>query len=370
MSADKLGYFRWGEIGGKFVLTNDAGEWHALEHDDFEQFLKGDISAEHADYKALVAKGFLRDGLDTSRMADAVRRKKFFLNQGPHLHIFITSLRCNQSCKYCHASRADMDKVETDMSLDTAKKAVDLAMQSTSPYICFEFTGGEPTVNMPVIKFVLEYSKEKNKYENKTLEYSIVTNMTYMTEENAEYLLANDIYVCTSLDGPEELQLEPWLGEKGGNAYDNVVKWMKYFNRRYVEMGRDPELWHVDALMTTTRKTFDQWKELVDLYVELGIRNIHIRPLNPFGFASKTWRVIGYSIQEYMELYERILDYILELNSQGVQIMEGTAATILKKILTPDDPNFVDIRSPIGSERVRSPIATTVIFTLRTKGGC
>ena len=32
-----------------------------------------------------------------------------------------------------------------------------------------------------------------------------------------------------------------------------------------------------------------------------------------------------------------------------MQIQEGTASTFLKKMLTPDDPNFVDIRSPVGS---------------------
>ena len=56
-----------------------------------------------------------------------------------------------------------MDKVETDMSLDIAKKAVDHAMQSPSPYLCFEYQGGEPTVNFDVIKFCVEYSREKNK---------------------------------------------------------------------------------------------------------------------------------------------------------------------------------------------------------------
>ena len=34
-----------------------------------------------------------------------------------------------------------------------------------------------------------------------------------------------------------------------------------------------------------------------------------------------------------MAFYEKALNYILELNAQGVQIMEGTAATFLKKIL-------------------------------------
>ena len=52
-----------------------------------------------------------------------------------------------------------------------------------SPYLNFEFQGGEPTVNMDVIKFVVDYSREKNKYEKKILDHSLVTNMTYMNEE-------------------------------------------------------------------------------------------------------------------------------------------------------------------------------------------
>ena len=83
--------------------------------------------------------------------------------------------------------------------------------------------------------------------------------------------------------------------------------------------------------------------------MNLGLRNNHIRPLNPFGFATKTWRMIGYTMEEWLAYYESVLDYILELNREGVQIMEGTAATFLKKLLTDTDPNFVDIRSPVGS---------------------
>ena len=258
---------------------------------------------------------------------------KRLLNQGPHLHIVITTLRCNQSCKYCHASRTDMDRVDTDMGLETAKLVVDTAMQSPSPYVCFEYTGGEPTINMEAIRFMVAYAKERNRNEKKTVEHSIVTNMTYMNEENAQFLIDNDIWVCTSLDGPSEVHNWNRTWQKGSGAYENVLKWIAYFNQKYIEKGLDPDLYHVDALMTTTRKTFDHWKELVDLYVEL-IKNIHIRPLNPFGFANKTWRVIGYTIEEYLDFYSRVLDYILELNLQGVQIMEGTAALFLKKILT------------------------------------
>lgn len=361
VDAEQLGFFRYGFVGGKVVLTNDAGEWHLLTPDDFKAFLVADIPPGHPEHAALLAKGFLRAGLDVMSMAQKVRRKRYYVDYGPHLHVMITTLRCNQGCKYCHASRTDMDHPGTDMSPEVVKRGVEQAFQSTSPYICFEYTGGEPTVNMDAIKLSVEYAREVNKKYGKVVDHSVVTNMTWMTEENAEWLIANNVLVCTSLDGPPELHNwnRTWaknpmnfpgeLDPSAMSAYERVLYWIAYFNRRYVEIGRDPGLWHVDALMTTTRKSLDQWKELVDLYVSLGIKNIKIRPLNPYGFATKTWRVIGYTMDEYLEFYGKVLDYVLELNGQGVQIQEGTAALFLKKMLTPDDPNYVDIRNPIGA---------------------
>ena len=349
IDADQLAFFRFGEIAGRVLLTNDAGQWLFLDRESFGALLAGTLPAEHPARAELRDKGFLRHELDLDALSERIRRKKHFLGNGPHLHVVITTLRCNQDCRYCHASRTDMDQVQTDMSLETAKKVVDLAMQSTSDYVAFEYQGGEPTVNMDVLKFCVEYSREKNRYEGKTLDHSVVTNFTYMTEENAEWLLANDVLVCTSLDGPQELHDYNRTWRTGLDAYGTVRTWMAYFNRRWVEMGRDPHLWHVDALATLTRRSLEQWKDIVDLYVELGIRSVHLRPLNPFGFASKTWDQIGYSTAEFLAAYEEALDYIIDLNKAGTTIIEGTAAVLLKKMLTPDDPNFVDIRSPVGS---------------------
>jgi radical SAM protein with 4Fe4S-binding SPASM domain len=137
---------------------------------------------------------------------------------------------------------------------------------------------------------------------------------------------------------------------EGKSAHEQVMSWIAYFNRRHRELGRDPRYWHADALMTTTRKTFEQWKDVIDLYVGLGIKNIHLRPLNPYGFAlhPNSWASIGYTTEEYLDFYARCLDYILELNRSGVEIMEATASIFLVKMLTPDDPNYVDIRSPAG----------------------
>lgn len=347
----KLGFFRYSAVGDQHtVVTNDAGQFALLDNPSFRQLLRGEVEPGHKDFDRLQDLGALRQDLDLEELARRVRRKRRYLGNGVHLAVVITTLRCNQSCQYCHASRTDMHRTDTDMSLETARMVVDHALKTPSPYLCFEYQGGEPTVNFDVLKFCVEYSREKNRYEGKTLDHSVVTNMTYMNQERADWLLDNDVLVCTSLDGPKSVhdKNRPWRGADLG-AYDSVRRWMAYFNNRYVEMGRDPELWHVDALTTFTKTSLAHWKEIIDLYVELGIRNIHIRPLNPFGFATKTWRAIGYSMEEFHAVYTQCLDYILQLNRQGVQIMEGTAATFLKKMLTPDDPNFVDIRSPVGS---------------------
>ena len=150
VQADKLGFFRFTEVGGKMLLTNEAGEWHFLSPADFQTFLKGDVEPGHPEFEGLRDKGFVRAGSDLEALAAKIRRKRYYLDYGPHLHGLITTLRCNQACKYCHASRTEMDRVDTDMAVETALKAVDMAFQSTSPYICFEYTGGEPTVNMPI----------------------------------------------------------------------------------------------------------------------------------------------------------------------------------------------------------------------------
>ena len=90
---------------------------------------------------------------------------------------------------------------------------------------------------------VVAYAREKNRYEHKQLDFSVVTNMTWMTEEIAEYLIGNEIWVCTSLDGPAAIH--DWnRGWSNGPAFDTVVKWIRYFNQRYIELGYDPELYH------------------------------------------------------------------------------------------------------------------------------
>ena len=74
-------------------------------------------------------------------------------------------------------------------------------------------------------------------------------------------------------------------------------------------------------------------KEIVDEYVKLGLRDIHLRYLNNLGVARRTWDNINYSVEEYLDFYEGagvqhiavatddILKTVTQLRANGVEFL-------------------------------------------------
>jgi His-Xaa-Ser system radical SAM maturase HxsB len=328
------------------LLTGLEGNYLVLKDEEFARFAQGTVEKGSALEKRLSDANFLRATYDGKRAADTWHDRRRFLDYGPNLHILVVTLRCNETCIYCHASRANMDAVQTDMSKQTAEKSVDLIMQSTNPNVTIEFQGGEPMVNFPVVKHVIEYAREKNKTAQKQLEFTMVSNLSLFDDENLKYLLENKVQICTSIDGPAHLH-DRQRKMPGGSAHQTAAHWIKKINQAYEQMGLDTTLYHVEALLTTTRDTLPLWKEVVDTYAELGCRALFLRPVDPFGWMEKTGQRVEYPRSEYLEFYRNAVDYMLELNQKGTQILERFASIFLTKILV-DDPNFLDIRSPAG----------------------
>lgn len=336
-------------VGGDVLLTNPWGDWLFVTQDELAALRSGEELDRGSPLGArLAAKNFLRDAVDVEAIAARVRHKKRFLDGGPNLHICVVTLRCNETCVYCHASRADMDRVDTDMTPEIGEKVVDLMLQSTSPSVTLEFQGGEPLVNFGVMKHVIEYALARNRAYQKELGFTMVSNLALMDEDKLAYLVDKKVQICTSIDGPEALHTKQRV-LVGGSSHREAAKWIERINAKYVALGLDPTLYHVEALLTTTREALKIPREIVDTYVGLGCRAIFLRPVDPFGFAEKTRRTIEYDRAAYADFYRAATDHILEYNKRGEQVLERYAAIFLTKILGDDDPNFLDIRSPSGS---------------------
>ena len=335
---------------GFSFISNDIGESSFLEASDARRLVSGEAPADSAKAEELRQKGFLAGGVPLETYADRFWRRRGFIDQGPILHGLVLTERCNLGCQYCHSSVVGMERTDTDMSIATADKCVDFALQTTSPGLTIEFQGGEPMANWPVLRHVVESAQKKNASRGKALSFSLVTNMTLMDEERLDFLIENRVQICTSIDGPADLhdRVRILRGSRGGSSFEHASKWVRRVNERYRELGLDPNLYHAEALPTITCHSLSRWKDIIDTYVDLGCRAVFLRILDPFGFAAMTNRTLGYSIEQYLEFYEHAFDYICALNKQGVQIMERLAAIMLTKMLVGYDPNYLDLRSPGG----------------------
>ncbi len=335
LDTDNLGFFRWGKLGDRHIVTNDAGDWAILSADELSQLLSGEVGTGHPRFEEFQGKGFLRDGLDLDAFATKMAQRNRHVRRGPHVHVVTLS----------------QNDGAANMSTETAEQIVDFALAGMSPAMSFEFqgAGGEPLENFATLQRFVEAAQTQNKQTTgKKLVFSVQTNLTAMTEEIAEWLIANEVLVCTRLDGPAAVH-DANQKHFGGSTHADTVRWIEYFNRRYVELQRDPKQWHVEGRVAVTRATIGAAREVVDEYVQRGMQRIHLQPIEASDYDAETWQSIGYTADEYADFYRDTLDYIVDLNRKGVDLAEGMATIFLIKILSEEDPGIVDIQSPYGA---------------------
>lgn len=330
----------------EYLLTNEIGEYIFMQKDDFNHFVNGELDT-HSDLfydiesKQIATTDEVTDVV--SMLATKFRTKKSILRDFTSLHMIVPTLRCNSSCIYCQVARKNQDDYSSDMTKQTAKNVVKTIFQSPSPCIKIEFQGGDPSVNFQMVKYIIEEAEWQNLFKKRELEFVICTNLTLLTENMVKYLKKHKCMISTSLDGPEDLHdLNRPLQDKDLDHHALFEK----------NLSMIRSIWGnkecVSALMTTSKHSLGQFKDIIDEYVRLGFNNIFLRALNPYGFAKQYKDKIAYPIEEFIENYKEGLDYIIELNKQGVFFVEGYAALLLRRILTPFATGFVDLQSPAG----------------------
>ena len=276
-------------------------------------------------------------------MTWSVAMKNHFVWYGPSLHMIVVTLRCNHKCRYCHAAVAPMTAKEFDMSKETAKKVVDTIFYTNTPELTIEFQWGEPLVNYSVVQYIVEYATQRSQHLRKKVNFSLVTNLTLMTEERLSWLLDNSVDICTSLDGDELIHNANRTGFDG-NSFQTVSYWMK----RVDEEKQKRYMWRMWALLTVTKETLPRYREIIDSYLELNLQGIFLRWLNPYGFAAADIDTLAYKSDDWIRFYRESLDYIIEKNKQGMFFKEYITSVYVQKICNLQDPAFMDIRSPSG----------------------
>ncbi len=227
------------------------------------------------------------------------------------------------------------------MRRETAQKVLDMVFSGPSPCIKIEFQGGEPTLNWPVLQYIVRDAQRRNKAAHKQLDFVVCTNLIRLQPPMVEFFKDNQVGISTSLDGPAEIHDRHRLLRTTGSSYRAFRTNLDYVRG---QMGNDS----CSALLTITKDHLGNLNRVIDEYVHLGFPGIFLRSLNPYGMAAAHWDQIGYPIEAFVEAYKDALRYIIDLNLSGHRFEEYYAVLILTRILTPFSSGFVDLQSPAG----------------------
>lgn len=336
-------FFR--EIGSskKVLLTNQAGSFSFLNsRQQLENIVAGKPETFSEDKREeLIAKGFFAGTSDYSTRINLIASK--FASSihnnlvPPSLFLIIPTLRCDHDCGYCQVSRVPLKKHGYDLDQVNIPTILKYIRRASSQDVKIEFQGGEPLLAFDFIKkFVLLAEQELS---DRNLSFVICSALGPFKESMFPFLKEHQIVFSVSLDGSEALHNKN-RSCRYFNSYENTILCLEKIK---TELGEE----YINCLATTTRDSLNEPTTLVHSFFDIGLAGIFIRPLSPFGFASKKGSHIGYSTQEYFVFYKSVLEEVILLNKCRL-FVEEVALIHLKKIFRFSESGFVDLQSPAG----------------------
>jgi len=188
-----------------------------------QEYLNGlsveDIELKHSFHSSDIEK-FLRE------LIEGITPEKYFNQPSiiPDLKamLLIISEKCNFSCTYCYGQYGQKEGM---MSVSTALNAVKFA--ANEGIFNISFFGGEPLLNMSVIKAVTEYIES----EKLSISLALTTNGSLVTEEVAKYFAAHNIRASVSMDGTEAEHNKTRISIDGQSTYKEVKRGLDYLRQ-------------------------------------------------------------------------------------------------------------------------------------------
>ena len=180
---------------------------------------------------------------------------------------------CNFRCRYCFADEGAYHSKRESMSLETAKAAVDflIANSGKRKVLEMDFFGGEPLMNLGVLKATVAYAKEQGAKAGKKFLFTTTTNALLLDDETIQFFNDEMENVVLSLDGRPEVHDAIRKTVNGKGTYAFIIEKIKKFVRM-----RGTKSYYVRG--TFTAKNLDFSEDVVFLANE-GFDSISMEPV-------------------------------------------------------------------------------------------
>lgn len=185
----------------------------------------------------------IRDGLTKGYFqACKISKMKFYSNDDdlinnvkrrlPHLCLDVTQ-KCNFRCKYCpYTYDSERLTKQRDMSWTTALNAITAFQEHSrdAERKCISFWGGEPLINIDLIRRVVEHVESH--YKEDGFHYNFTTNASLITKDAAAFLIENNVSLLVSLDGPQHIHDKYRVTKASHGTYRRTVEGLRKIQRQ------------------------------------------------------------------------------------------------------------------------------------------
>ncbi|NCA67969.1 MAG: thioether cross-link-forming SCIFF peptide maturase, partial [Clostridia bacterium] len=180
---------------------------------------------------------------------------------------------CNLACVYCFAKEGTYNTERDYMSLEVGKKAVDflIKMSGTRHNLEIDFFGGEPLLNMDVVKAIVDYAKQQAAIFNKEFSFTTTTNGVLLNDDNIAYLNREMDNVVISIDGRREVHNAVRKTRNGRDCYELILD-----NAKKFRAVRGDKKYYIRG--TFTANNLDFAKDALSLN-DCGFDQISIEPV-------------------------------------------------------------------------------------------
>ena len=146
----------------------------------------------------LYERGFLRESQDPERYTPVGPDKATPLREfEAWVHI---NNNCNLACSYCFVKQTPEAMTPATASM-TAKRMGDVAKAYNLEKISIKFSGGEPTLALPMMSYFYDCLVDELRESKTELAIAILTNGTHITGKVIEFVKRSNASVNISLDG-------------------------------------------------------------------------------------------------------------------------------------------------------------------------
>ncbi|MBR6702991.1 MAG: thioether cross-link-forming SCIFF peptide maturase [Clostridia bacterium] len=215
---------------------------------------------------------------------------------------------CNFRCRYCFADEGAYHSNREFMSLETAKRAVDFLIENSGKRKVLEmdFFGGEPLMNLEVLKKTVYYAKEQGAKAGKKFLFTTTTNALLLNDETIEFFNQEMENVVLSLDGRKEVHDAIRKSINGKGTFDLIIDKIKKFislrgNKSYYVRG------------TFTAKNLDFGKDVLFI-ADQGVDSISMEPVVT---DIPDLQITNEHLPRIKEEYENLCDAYLERLASG-----------------------------------------------------